>query len=86
MCITVTEKDLRELHIRRAARVIQFKRACRLRARAPDISANTPLVTLAIPLPHASCGTAIPLPDETYENHSHNHADPRFIGRLQLVA
>ncbi len=36
MCITVTEKDLRELHIRRVARVIQFKRACRLRARAPD--------------------------------------------------
>lgn len=31
MCITVTEKDLRELHIRRAARVIQFKRACRMK-------------------------------------------------------
>ncbi|MBP1000308.1 MULTISPECIES: hypothetical protein [Serratia] len=43
MCITVTEKDLRELHIRRAARVIQFKRACRIRAKTPD---KMPLSTL----------------------------------------
>jgi len=43
MCITVTEKDLRELHIRRAARVIQFKRACRVRAKTPD---KMPLSTL----------------------------------------
>ncbi|QXN65091.1 hypothetical protein [Serratia fonticola] len=43
MCITVTEKDLRELHVRRAARVIQFKRACRIRAKTPD---KMPLSTL----------------------------------------
>lgn len=43
MCITVTEKDLRELHIRRAARVIQFKRACRIRAKTPE---KMPLSTL----------------------------------------
>lgn len=49
MCITVTEKDLRELHIRRAARVIQFKRACRIRAKTPDkmpLSALTSLRNL----------------------------------------
>ncbi|AXF78987.1 hypothetical protein LU604_26150 (plasmid) [Erwinia tracheiphila] len=44
MCITVTEKDLRKLHIRLAARVIQFKRACRIRARTPD---KMPLSTLS---------------------------------------
>ncbi|CNI31325.1 MULTISPECIES: hypothetical protein [Yersinia] len=36
MSITITEKDLRELYIQRAARVIQFKRACRLRAKNPE--------------------------------------------------
>lgn len=36
MCITVTEKDLRELQICRAARIIEFRRAYRLRARAPE--------------------------------------------------
>lgn len=43
MCITVTEKDLRELHICRAARIIQFKRACMLRSKNPD---KMPLSTL----------------------------------------
>lgn len=36
MSITVTEKDLRELYIQRAARVVQFKRACRLRVKKPE--------------------------------------------------
>ncbi|WP_337049843.1 hypothetical protein [Serratia fonticola] len=46
MCITVTEKDLRELHIRRAARVIQFKRACRVRAKTPDKMSLSTLTSL----------------------------------------
>jgi hypothetical protein len=36
MSLTVTDRDLRELHIRRAAAVVAFKRACRVRAKAPD--------------------------------------------------
>ncbi|TQI77270.1 hypothetical protein FHU10_5331 [Serratia fonticola] len=36
MCLTITGKDLRELQIRRAARITEFKRACRIRAKAPE--------------------------------------------------
>ncbi|HDO7154521.1 TPA: hypothetical protein P3R71_003746 [Klebsiella pneumoniae] len=36
MNLTITDRDLRELHIRRAAAVVAFKRACRVRARTPD--------------------------------------------------
>lgn len=36
MTLTVTDRDLRELHIRRAAAVVAFKRACRVRAKAPE--------------------------------------------------
>lgn len=36
MSLTVTDRDLRELHIRRAAAVVAFKRACRVRAKTPD--------------------------------------------------
>ncbi|MCP2234069.1 MULTISPECIES: hypothetical protein [Erwinia] len=46
MCITVTEKDLRELQICRAARIIEFRRACRLRARAPEAITLDKLTTL----------------------------------------
>lgn len=41
MCITITGKDLRELQICLAARTVEFKRACRIRAKHPDkISLN----------------------------------------------
>lgn len=36
MSLTVTDRDLRELHIRRAAAVVAFNRACRVRVKAPD--------------------------------------------------
>lgn len=36
MSLTVTDRDLRELNIRRAAAVVAFKRACRIRAKAPE--------------------------------------------------
>ncbi len=44
MCLTVTGKDLRELQICRAARIIEFKRACRIRAKTPE---NMSLSTLS---------------------------------------
>lgn len=42
MKLTITDRDLRELLIRRAALVIQLKCACQLRAKKPNkISLNT---------------------------------------------
>lgn len=46
MSITITEKDLRELYIQRAARIIQFKRACRNRAKNPEKVTLNDLSTL----------------------------------------
>ena len=36
MNLSITEKDLRELLIFRAARINDFKRACRIRAKYPN--------------------------------------------------
>lgn len=46
MSLTVTGKDLRELQICRAARVYDFKRACRIRAKHPNTMSLSTLSTL----------------------------------------
>lgn len=46
MTLTITDRDLRELQIRRAAAIAAFKRACRIRARTPEKMAFSDLTAL----------------------------------------